>query len=135
MKSKIAIFSGSFNTFHLGHLFILKRGLEEYKEVIILISNQRKKMNKSFLIRETEIKKILEFNNLENIRIIINDGLTINKAKELHCKTLIRGYRDYSDLKFELKLLFLNKFLAPSIKTKLYKSNEIYKNIRSSKNN
>lgn len=132
MKKNRACFSGSFDPFHKGHLYVLLKGLNDFKFIYILISINTNKHQSSFLKRKKQIQTVLNKYAITNVEIVQNMKLTVEKATELKCNYLIRGYRNKNDLIFENRMKAMNEFLNPKIKTILYKTNEECKNIRSS---
>lgn len=121
MKNKTVLFAGSFDLFHEGHLEFLKFLIKKYKKVYICISNNHSKKNQSsFQTRYKYLLKTLNENNLNDIEIIINFGLTIDIAKDLKCDFLVRSYVNEIDYKYELNLKYINQYLNNLIKTKLF---------------
>lgn len=131
-NSKFACFSGSFTPFHRGHLHVINKALKEFDFIYLLISINPDKKYRLGLLKKIKIYIILKRQKIKNVKIKINKGLTVIKAKELNSKYLIRGYRDQNDLAYEKWMLDVNKKIEPTIKTILYCSNKECKKIRSS---
>lgn len=105
-NQKIAIFPGSFNVFHSGHLDIILRGLNVFNHVVILVANNPYKENLPIEKRLIAINQFLNqagFNldNNPNISIAKCDGNVANFAKNKNIKFIIRGVRNVKDFKFE----------------------------------
>lgn len=111
---KIAIYPGSFDPMTIGHLDILKRSLEVFDEVIVLIANNSKKKSRFSINERLEmIKEIIH--DYPNVSVDITDGLTVDYAKKVGAKHLIRGLRAVTDFEYEFQLAAANEFCNPDI--------------------
>ena len=100
-----AVFPGSFDPFHEGHLYVLKKSLSFFDNIIVLVSNNSlKKHKKSLQDRKELILKYLKKNNISNVIVEINDGLTMEYCKKNNIIFLIRGIRDNNDIEYEQNL-------------------------------
>ncbi len=111
-----AIYAGSFDPITLGHLDIIERGSVLFDELIILLMVNEEK-NSLFSMEER--KKMIEDStrHLKNVRVEIGDGLTVEVAKSLDCRILLRGIRAVTDYEYELQLATANMTLEPEIET------------------
>lgn len=113
---KIAIYPGSFDPITNGHLDILKTSAEIFDKVIIAVLNNSEK--KGFLTTDERIFLIREsIKDLKNVEVDSFDGLTVEYAKKVGAKVLIRGLRAVSDFEYEMQLSQANSSLAKDIKT------------------
>ena len=55
--------------------------------------------------------------HLKNVRVEIGDGLTVEVARSLDCRILLRGIRAVTDYEYELQLATANMTLEPEIET------------------
>ena len=87
---KIAVYPGSFDPITNGHLEVLKRALNIFDRVIVLVAiNPEKKSRFSVEERVAMIKESVDNNRVE---VDSSDGLTVKYAKEHGATHLIRGY-------------------------------------------
>ena len=113
---KIAIYPGSFDPITNGHLDILKTSAEIFDKVIIAVLNNSEK--KGFLTTDERIFLIREsIKGLKNVEVDGFDGLTVEYAKKVGAKVLIRGLRAVSDFEYEMQLSQANSALAKDTKT------------------
>lgn len=113
---KIAIYPGSFDPITNGHLDILKTSAEIFDKVIIAVLNNSEK--KGFLTTDERIFLIREsIKDLKNVEVDGFDGLTVEYAKKVGAKVLIRGLRAVSDFEYEMQLSQANSALSKDIKT------------------
>ncbi|MFQ3361472.1 MAG: pantetheine-phosphate adenylyltransferase [Alphaproteobacteria bacterium] len=117
---KSAFFSGTFDPITFGHLDIIKNSMSIFDHLIIGIGEHHNKSslikidNRLLLIKES----LNEFDiNLDNIDIIIFNGLLVDVLKKHNCNIIVRGVRDSSDLNYELKMSHMNNMLSKDVKT------------------
>lgn len=111
---KIAIYPGSFDPITIGHLDILKRALEVFDKVIVLIAiNPNKKYHFSPKERVEMIKAAVK--GLDNVEVDYTDGLTVKYAKEHGARHLIRGLRAVTDFEYEFQLAAANEYVDQDI--------------------
>ena len=113
---KIAVYPGSFDPITLGHLDVLKDGAHMFDKVIITVSNN---ISKHALLSVEERKELIRQSVAEipNVEVDSFDGLTVEYAKKVGAKVLIRGIRNASDFSYEFDLSLMNRSLNPNIET------------------
>lgn len=113
-----AIYPGSFDPITKGHLDIIERASKCYDELYVAVM---KNPSKNYTFSEDErvelIKKCVK--KIKNVKVVIGKGLTVDFAKKLGCKTIIRGIRAVSDYEAELALATSNMMLNDKIETVL----------------
>lgn len=113
---KIAVYPGSFDPVTKGHIDILKNGAEIFDKVIIAVAKNSEK--NSFLTVAERVELIRKsVKELENIEVDSFDGLTIEYAKRVGAKVILRGLRAVSDFEYEMQLSQANSALSSDIKT------------------
>ena len=111
---KIAIYPGSFDPITNGHLEILKRALNIFDKVIMLVAyNDQKKARFTPEERVAMIKEAVE----GDPRVVVDssNGLTVEYAKEHDAQHLIRGLRAVTDFEYEFQLASANEYVDESI--------------------
>ena len=110
-----ALYPGIFDPITIGHLDIIKRSARIYDEVIVAIMHNSKK-NCTFSPEERKdfIERCLD---LDNVKVVIGEGLTVDLARKLGCKVLVRGIRAIADYEYELAMATTNMKLAKDIET------------------
>ena len=113
-----AIYPGSFDPITIGHLDIIKRASKQFDNLYVAVMNNS---NKNYLFECEErielIKKCVK--GMKNVKVVTDDSLTINLAKKLKCKAIIRGVRALTDYENELALATANMKLDSNIETYL----------------
>lgn len=113
---KIAVFAGSFDPFTVGHLDIVKRASALFDEVYVLLAvNASKRYMFSEDTRLEMVRKAVE--NIPNVKVDSFDGLTVDFAKRVGAKFLVRGIRNAADVDYEQTVAWNNKILFPECET------------------
>lgn len=110
------IFNGSFDPITNGHIDIIKRALNIFDKVFVVVMQNRAK--DSLFTVEERIEMInLAFENEKRVVPMSYGGMTVNLCKELGINTIIRGVRDTKDYEFESSLDIVNKKLLADFET------------------
>ncbi len=113
-----AIYPGTFDPITEGHLDIIRRASETFDELYVAIMiNKAKTCTFSLEERIDFINRVTS--DLKNVKVIANDGLTVDIAKKLGCKVIIRGIRAVTDYEYELAQATSNMMLNKDIETYL----------------
>ena len=111
-----AIYPGSFDPITNGHIDILKRSLNVFDEVVILIADNPNKSSK-FTVEERVLmaKEAIKELGLKNVSVDTTRGLVVEYAKSHDAKCMIRGLRAVSDFEYEFQLTAANYYIDNSI--------------------
>ncbi|MCI6357596.1 MAG: pantetheine-phosphate adenylyltransferase [Erysipelotrichaceae bacterium] len=111
---KIAVYPGSFDPITNGHLDILKRALNVFDKVIVLVANNPKKQT-TFDVNERRniIKNVTK--DMKNVEVDSTEGLVVAYAKTVGATALVRGLRAVTDFEYELQMATTNEFVDSSI--------------------
>ena len=120
-----AVYPGSFDPPTLGHLDIIKRALNIFDELIVLVADSSKKS--SFFTMD-ERKELLSqcLKDTKNVKIDSSPGLTVDYTKKVGAKVIIRGLRAVSDFEYEFQMATMNRKLRPEIETMVIMTGEEY---------
>lgn len=111
---KIAVYPGSFDPITNGHLDVLIRSSKVFDKVVVLVAiNPHKQGRFSIEERIEMIKSAVK--DIENVEVDSYEGLTVDYAKKIGAKHLIRGLRAVSDFEYEFQLNSANKFACSDI--------------------
>jgi pantetheine-phosphate adenylyltransferase len=114
--SKIAVFPGSFDPITKGHVNIVLRALPLFDKIVVAIgNNSSKKYSFTFDERIQWIREV--FKNEPKVESSEFQGLTVNFAKQIGAKYLVRGIRTAADFDYEKTIAQLNKSMAPELET------------------
>lgn len=108
---RIAIFPGSFDPFTVGHSSIVERALPLFDEIVIGIGINENK--RPCYPLEKRLNDICELYKGENrIRVEVYRDLTIDFARRVNAKFILRGLRSVSDFEYERDVANMNKRLS-----------------------
>lgn len=112
----VAMYPGTFDPIHNGHLDIVRRASEIFDTVIVAVVESR-----SALFTTTERKAFAEDAvaeaELPNVRVVSFTGLLVNAAREQAAHVLVRGLRGGTDFAYEFDMALMNKRMAPEIES------------------
>lgn len=113
---KIAVYPGSFDPITNGHIDVLKRALNVFDKVIVLVADNPNKKSK-FTTQEkvTMIKEAIDELHLVGASVDSYSGLSVEYAKNHGAACLIRGLRAVTDFEYEFKLSAANHYIDSSI--------------------
>ena len=114
--SRIALFTGSFDPFTIGHESIVRRSLSLFDHVIVAVGQNSTKANLfSLEQRVSWIKEV--FADTDKVSVSSYSGLTVDYCKEVNARFILRGLRTSADFGFERGIGQVNKALLPSVET------------------
>ncbi len=113
---KKAVYAGTFDPFTNGHDDILKRALNIFDEVTVLIAVSPSKVP---LFSAADRLKMLEehFSDESKVKVDSWSGLLVDYAKKNKIDTIIRGLRPTGDFEVEFQMASMNNKLYPEIET------------------
>ena len=113
---RIALYPGTFDPLTNGHLDIITRAAQLFDELVVAIYGTP---SKNLLFGVEERTKMVEeaTASLGNVKVAKYHGLTVDFARQLGAKVMIRGLRAVTDFEYEFPLAMMNKRLAPDIET------------------
>ena len=87
---RVALYPGSFDPFTVGHLDIVQRLSPLYDEVVVAVLSNPKKT--PYLPEEARVRSIEESaKGLSNVRVLCSAGATVDVARQVGARTMIRG--------------------------------------------
>lgn len=112
-----AVFPGSFDPLTNGHLDLIKRASGLFEEVIVAIATNTAKQP-LFSPQEKMTLVNSAIKGLPNVSAVaIPSDLTVNVARKLGAKAIVRGVRNVQDFEYEQGIAAMNKQLAPDLET------------------
>lgn len=125
------MYPGSFDPITIGHIDLIERSAAKFDEVIVAImGNDNKFGTFSMEERLAMVKKAVL--HLDNVKVVIGSGLTVEFAKQMDCSLLVRGIRAVMDYEMELQQATSNRILDSNIETLFLVASPRYSYISSS---
>ena len=108
----VALFPGSFDPLHNGHVEVVERAGHLFDEVVVATLRNPQKAEPLFSLTEREEMLDESFAHLDNVRIVSVSTLVVNVARDIGATAIIRGLRAVSDFENELQMAQMNRQLS-----------------------
>ncbi len=115
-SSRIAVYPGSFDPLHNGHLDIIKRCCPLFDEVIVAVLGNEAKDALFTVSERTEIIRE-EIGELEGCRVESFSGLLVDFMDQTEARIIVRGLRAVSDFEYEFQMALMNRRLNNRVET------------------
>jgi pantetheine-phosphate adenylyltransferase len=116
MNKSRAIYPGSFDPVHFGHLDVIRRSTHLFSDLIIAVAASNSK-GPLFTVEERIAMLRETLGDDPAITILPLEGLLVDFAREHGVFTVIRGLRAVSDFEFEFQMALMNRKLEPRLET------------------
>ena len=107
----IAIYPGSFDPIHLGHVRIVENAATIFDQVIVVAMQNREKKGFLSIEKRQELLKS-SFEHLNNVVTDSSTGLVVDAAKALNAEVIIKGLRSSADFEIEMQMAQTNKKIS-----------------------
>ncbi|HEX8342800.1 MAG TPA: pantetheine-phosphate adenylyltransferase [Tepidisphaeraceae bacterium] len=103
-----AVFPGQFDPITNGHLDVIRRGVHLFDELIVAVGVNPDKREMFTLAERAEMISGL-VTDLPGVRVTQYSGLTMNMVRQQGARTILRGLRDATDIRYEFQLAMANR--------------------------
>lgn len=110
----IAIYPGTFDPIHLGHVDIATRAANIFDEIVVAVYDRPAK-SLMFTVEERVALARQALADLAGMRVIPYSGLTVELARQVGAQAIVRGLRVISDFELEYQMALTNRQLAPEV--------------------
>ena len=112
MNEKTGIFVGSFNPFTIGHDSIVRRALPLFDRLVIGVVGDH--VSKPGIPPATERMKAIQelYSNEPRIEVRPYYGLSIDFAREVGARFIVKGVRSVKDFEYEREQADMNRLLT-----------------------
>jgi pantetheine-phosphate adenylyltransferase len=111
-----AVYPGSFDPVHNGHLDVITRAARVFDTVIVAVARNSEKDGLFSVSERVEMLRTATA-AVRNVRVDAYDGLTVAFAQARGASVLVKGLRAVVDFEYELKQASMNQRLAPNLDT------------------
>jgi pantetheine-phosphate adenylyltransferase len=124
-RQALAVYPGSFDPLHLGHVHLIERALLIFPRVVVgVLENTTKDALFETPERVEMIREVWAGQPAVEVRSF--SGLLVNFLKEMQSFTIIRGMRAVSDFEYEFQMAQMNRRLYPEAETVFLTPKEEY---------
>jgi pantetheine-phosphate adenylyltransferase len=109
---KVALYPGSFDPFHNGHLEVVERASLLFDEVVVAALRNPQKSQPLFDLSEREEMLEEAVAHLPSVRIVSVATLVVTVARDVGATAIVRGLRAVSDFENELQMAQMNRQLS-----------------------
>jgi pantetheine-phosphate adenylyltransferase len=109
-----AVFPGTFDPIHFGHIDIANRAARIFDEVIVAVYD--KPLKSIVFSPATRIDLVRQsFDHNPKITVMGYSGLTVEFCRAVEAQVIVRGLRVFSDFEYEFRMALANHRLDPEI--------------------
>ena len=112
----VAIYPGTFDPIHCGHIDIATRAANIFDELVVAVYNRPAK-SLMFTVEERVTLACQALADLPNVRVASYGGLTMQFARRVGAQAIVRGLRVISDFELEYQMALTNRQLAPEVES------------------
>jgi len=118
-----AVFPGTFDPIHHGHIDIASRAARVFDELVVAVYDRPLK---SLLFSPQERLEMVKdsLGGVKGIRVALFGGLIVNYCQEIGAQVIVRGLRVFSDFEHEFRMALANHRLAPQVEVVLFITQE-----------
>lgn len=118
-----ALFPGTFDPIHYGHVDIASRAARLFDEVVVAVYDRP--LKSLLFLPEERIALVTEtFKDNPKVRVVGYSGMTVEFCRKIGAQVIVRGMRVFSDFEYEFRMALANHRLAPDIESVAFITDE-----------
>ncbi|WP_096695434.1 pantetheine-phosphate adenylyltransferase [Polaromonas sp. AER18D-145] len=115
-SSRVAVYSGTFDPFTLGHQDIVRRAAGLFDRLIIGVAVAHHK--KTLFSLDARLQQVREeTQGMANVSVLPFDGLIMDFCAAQQAVAVVRGVRNLTDFDYEAQMAAMNRKLRPQVET------------------
>jgi pantetheine-phosphate adenylyltransferase len=131
LNPRIAVYTGTFDPVHLGHMDIIQRGSRLFERLIVGVGVNPDK--RTLFSTDERVQLIREVSaGWPNVEVRAFDGLAVAFVRACGARVVLRGLRTLSDMEYEFTMSLMNRNLDSEIDTVFLMANEEFSHVSSS---
>jgi pantetheine-phosphate adenylyltransferase len=116
LDARAAVYTGTFDPVHLGHLDVIRRGARLYDRLIVGVGVNPEK--EPLFTPEERVDLLQRVTApFGNVEVQAFHGLTVQFVREVKARVMLRGLRTLSDMEYEFNMSLTNHNLDAEIET------------------
>lgn len=113
---KTAIYPGSFDPIHNGHLDVVERAAKLWDRIVVAVAYNEAK---SGLFTPSERVDLIQSatSHLDSVEVVSFEGLLVDFVDKRGADVVVRGLRAISDFEYEFQMALMNRSLDEDLET------------------
>jgi len=130
LDRRLAVYTGTFDPVHLGHVDIIARGSRLFDELVVGVGINPDKA--PFFSAEERVSLLEEVvKPFPNVRVQVFEGLAVQFVRRAGARVMLRGLRTLSDMEYEFTMSLMNLNLDPGLETIFLMAREEFSHVSS----
>jgi pantetheine-phosphate adenylyltransferase len=129
--TRVALYPGTFDPIHFGHIDIAIRAARIFDELLVAVYDQPAKSLLFTVDQRVELAR-RALADVSNSRVVPYGGLTVEFARRIGSQVIVRGLRVISDFELEYQMALTNRQLAPEVESVCLMTRQTHAFLRSS---
>src|SRR5215207_3486134 len=114
LSPRVALYTGTFDPVHYGHLDIIQRGSRLFERLIVGVGVNPDKQ--TLFTPEERVQLTQEVSRKwGNVVVEAFEGLAVSFVRQRGAMVVLRGLRTLSDMEYEFTMSLMNRTLDPDI--------------------
>jgi pantetheine-phosphate adenylyltransferase len=115
-QGRIAVYSGTFDPFTLGHADVLQRAAGLFHRVIVAVATAHHK--KTLFTPDQRAEQVRQgCSEWPSVDVQLFDGLIVDFCRKQRATVIVRGVRNLTDFDYESQMAAMNRKLRPEVET------------------
>ena len=113
---RIAVYSGTFDPFTLGHEDVVRRAAGLFDQVVVAVAVAHHK--KTLFSLEARVQHVQHATkDIAGVMVLPFDGLIMDFCAQQNACAVVRGIRNLTDFDYEAQMAAMNRKLRPQVET------------------
>jgi pantetheine-phosphate adenylyltransferase len=131
LSPRVAVYTGTFDPVHLGHLDVIERGSKLFDRLIVGVGINPDKATLFDIDERVSLLRDVT-GKFENVEVQAFHGLAVQFVRKSGARIMLRGLRTLSDMEYEFTMSLMNLHLDPGIETVFLMAKEEFSHVSSS---
>jgi pantetheine-phosphate adenylyltransferase len=131
LSPRVAVYTGTFDPVHLGHLDVIQRGCRLFDRLIVGVGINPDKATVFDVDERVNLLKTVT-GDFSNVEVSPFTGLAVGFVRQSGARIMLRGLRTLSDMEYEFTMSLMNLHLDPGIETVFLMAKEEFSHVSSS---